>query len=160
MKTFLKILVVCLMFFCSSAATAQAPHRAEARQEWMKKLKALKHDFLIKELDLKEEQQREFFEVYDAKETERMAAEQRVRHAERKIRKKEGEVTDAEYDRAIAEQYKLNAEIAQIEGKYEPKFRKVLTRRQLFKLRGAEHAFQRKIMENCQPLHKTNHMKK
>lgn len=153
MKRLINLILAVLILNVSAGVAAQERkqgHR-EDRKEWMKKLKNLKQEYIIKHLDLTEAQQSEFFRIYDAKETERMAAEQKVRQAERNIRKKSDAATDADYDAAIAAQYKLNSELADIEAKYEPHLRKVLTRRQLFNLRGVEHGFQRKLMEHCPP---------
>ncbi|MBD5179552.1 MAG: hypothetical protein HDT00_07685 [Bacteroidales bacterium] len=152
MKKLARILLIAAMLL-PVGAYAQEPKGPKngERKEWMKKLRALKHDYMIKELDLTEAQRAEFFKAYDAKEAERMAAEQKVRMAERNVRKKADAATDADYDAAISAQYRLGSEIAEIEAKYEPALRKVLTRRQMFKLRGAEFGFQRKLMEQCPP---------
>ncbi|MDE6513474.1 MAG: hypothetical protein K2L05_04750 [Muribaculaceae bacterium] len=159
----LTVMLLAVLTLLPAAAVAQGdkgPGRGE-RKEWMKKLKALKHDFLIKELDLTENQRDEFFELYDAKEAERMAAEQKVKQAERNVRAKGEAAADADYDAAIKAQYRFNTEIASIESKYEASLRKVLTKRQLYKLRGTEHAFQRKLMEQCPPPpHKNSHKNK
>lgn len=159
----LTVILLAVLALMPAGAWAQGDKRPSQteRKEWMKKLQALKRDFLIKELDLTENQQNEFFELYNAKEAERMAAEQKVRDAERNVRKKAEAATDADYDAAIKAQYRFNSEIATIEGKYEDLFRKVLTKRQLYKLRGTEHAFQRKLMEQCPPpAHKNSHKNK
>ncbi len=151
MKRLIHLILVALFLNVSAGLAAQErkPNHREDRKEWMKKLKNLKQEYLIKQLDLTEAQRSEFFRIYDEKENERMAAEQKLRVAERNIRAKADAATDADYDAAIAAQYKLNSELADIEAKYEPQLRKVLTRRQLFNLRGAEHGFQRKLMEHC-----------
>ena len=158
----LTVILLAILTLLPAGALAQGnkgPSKSE-RKEWMKKLRALKHDFLTKELDLTENQRDEFFELYDAKEAERTAAEQKVRQAERSVRSKGDAATDADYDAAIKAQYRLNSEIASIESKFEASFRKVLTKRQLYKLRGTEHAFQRKLMEQCPPPHKDSHKHK
>lgn len=161
MKKLTLLLLVALMLIPagSMAQDNKRSNRAE-RKEWMKKLKALKHDFLAKELDLTENQKAEFFDIYDSKEAERMDAEQKVKQAEHNVRHKGEAASDADYDAAIRAQYNFNSEIASIESKYEALLRKVLTKRQLYKLRGSEHAFQRKLMEQCPPPHKNSHNNK
>lgn len=149
MKRLISLIVAAMILLPAGAIAQERKHNREDRKEWMKKLKTLKQEYLIKELDLTEAQRSEFFKIYDEKEAERMAAEQKVRQAERSVRKKAEAATDEDYDAAIAAQYRLNSEIANIESKYEGQLRKVLTKRQLFKLRGAEHGFQRKLMEHC-----------
>lgn len=117
------------------------------RTEWFRKLKEAKHNFMIKELDLTEAQRADFFRLYDAKEAERHEAERKVRTLEKEIKKKGAATTEDDYDRAIAAQYQLNHELAKIESKYESEFRKVITKRQLYKLRHVEFEFQRKLMK-------------
>jgi len=123
------------------------PKRNRERTEWFRKLKEAKHNYLTKELDLTEAQQEEFFTLYDAKERERHAAEHKVRALEKEVKRKGDGATDEDYNRAIAAQYEVNHELAGIESKYEKEFRKVLTKRQIFKLRSAEFGFQRKLMK-------------
>lgn len=155
---YLKIfLTVLLLMPLSSQAGNPKKIRAkkhENKTEWLQKLKDYKHAYMIKELDLTDNQQADFFRIYDSKESERFAAERNVREIEKKLIKKGDAATDADYDAAIAAQYKLNDEIARIETKYSKEMRKVLTPRQLFKLRFAERDFQRKLMEkrhDCPP---------
>lgn len=162
MKRLISLIVATLFIIPTGAIAQERKHNREDRKEWMKKLRTLKREYLIKELDLTEAQRDEFFKIYNAKEAERMAAERKVKDAEHEIRKKNDTVTDEEYDAAITAQYRLNSELANIEAKYEGQFRKVLTKRQLFKLRGTEHGFQRKLMEHCPnpQKHKNNNNKK
>ncbi|MCM1310733.1 MAG: V-type ATPase subunit a family protein [Bacteroides sp.] len=117
------------------------------RTEWFRKLKAAKHNFMVKELDLTEAQQADFFRLYDAKESERHEAERKVRNLEKEIKKKGAAAIEEDYNRAITAQYQLNHELAKIESKYESEFRKVITKRQLYKLRHVEFEFQRKLMQ-------------
>lgn len=127
--------------------TKDGPKKNHERTEWFRKLKEAKHNYLTKELDLTEAQQENFFLLYDAKERERHAAERKVRTLEKEVRRKGDSATDEDYNRAIAAQYESNHEMARIESKYEKEFRKVLTKRQLFKLRRAEFGFQHKLMK-------------
>lgn len=147
----LKILLL-LIVLSPLAAMADKPRGGEGpkkdsdRTEWFRKLKEAKHSFLTRELDLTESQREEFFKLYDAKEAERQAAEQKVRNLEKEVKKKGAAATDNDYDKVITAQYKFNHEIAKIESKYEQAFRKVLTKRQLYKLRSAEFSFDHKLM--------------
>lgn len=160
MKRLISLILLAVTLLPATTLAQEHKHRnREDRKEWMKKLKALKSDYLIKELSLTETQKGDFFKIYDQLEDERNAAEQKVRAAERNVRKKADAATDEDYDAAIAAQYQLNSELANIDAKYEGQLRKVLTKRQLFKLRGAEFGFQRKLMEHC-PNPKHNDKKK
>lgn len=123
------------------------PRKDRDRTEWFRKLKETKHNYLIKELDLTDSQRDEFFRLYDEKEAERHNAEQKVRNLEKEIKRKGAAATEQDYDKAISAQYELNHTLAKIESKYEAKFRKILTKRQLYKLRFAEFGFNRKLMK-------------
>lgn len=159
MIKYLKILLIALLMTPMAALADNKPKakkhsKADERAEWFQKLKEFKHKYLVKELDLTEEQQSEFFKLYDAKEAERHAAETKAYTIEKQVKKKGDAATDSDFDTAIAAQYQLNSDLATIEARYEKAFRKVLTRRQLFKLRSAERGFQRKLMDQrkgCPP---------
>lgn len=147
---YLKILLL-LVILSPLNALADKPKenskKEQERKEWFRKLKEAKHSFLVKSLDLTEAQRNDFFRLYDAKEAERHAAERKVRNLEREIKKKGDAATEEDYDRAISAQYQFNHDIAKIESKYEAEFRKVLTKRQLYKLRFTEFDFDRKLMK-------------
>jgi len=155
---YLRILLIALLIMPLDAL-ADKPKRAKKgkkrdKTEWLQKMHEVKHQYLVKELDLTTVQQEEFFKLYDAKEAERHAVESKVRKIEKQIRQKGDAATEKELDAAITAQYRLNHEIAGIEAKYEKAFRKVLTNRQLFNLRAAERGFQRKLMQHrhdCPP---------
>lgn len=149
----LKIFLLAL-FLCPLTALADKPKNApkdKDKTEWFRKLKEFKHNYLTKELDLTDAQKTEFFKLYDAKEQERFDAEHKVRTLERDIKKKGDAATDNDYSCAIAAQYQLNHELAKIESRYETEFRKILSMRQLYKLRHAEFGFQRKLMKQHNP---------
>lgn len=141
-------LIVMLMAPIAKAGAQELKHeRKRDRQEWFQKMKEFKHAYLIKELDLSKKQAEDFFQVYDAMEKERFDAERKVREMERKIIKAGAGATDEEIDQCIAEQYKLNRTMADIDARYESSFRKMLTRRQLMKLPHVEREFQRVLID-------------
>ncbi len=148
----IKRLLLALCIVATLTLSAQQPHRRGGdrrpdRTEWMRKMKQLKHEFMTRELNLSAEQQKAFFALYDAKEDERFQAERAVRRSDRALLDKIGDASDSELDAAIDAQYEFDSKLAQIEKKYLPKFRKVLTRQQLFKLRHVEREFQKMLME-------------
>lgn len=145
----LRIVLIALLIvpFSSLADKPDNGHKDLDKKEWFRKLKETKHNFMVKKLDLTKAQQDEFFRLYDAKEQARFEAESKVRSLEKEITKKGDAATDEDYSRAITAQYQLNHDLAKIESQYEEEFRKVLTKRQLYKLRNAEFSFQRKLMQ-------------
>lgn len=144
------LLALCIVSTLTLAAQQSQHRRGDRRPdrtEWMRKMKQLKHEFMARELDLSAEQQKAFFALYDEKEDERFQAERAVRRSDRDLSNRIADASDSELDAAIEAQYELDSKLALIEKKYLPKFRKVLTRQQLFKLRRVERKFQKMLME-------------
>lgn len=123
------------------------PHDPEKREQWFKEMRQKKHEFLIKELDLAPSQQEQFFAVYDRMETELMKLGEATRQTEMEVAKK-SDPTEADYDRATNELFELKGREYQIEKEAKEKLSKILTKRQLFKLKGAERKFVRALMKN------------
>lgn len=152
------LVMLAMLPLAVSAKGKRADGRPDGdRKEWMQKMKEFKHSFLISELDLSERQSEEFFKLYDEMENERFAVERRVRSLRKEVMKKDANPTDKQLDECIAAQYEMHQLMADIDRKYEPEFRKILSKRQLCKLPHAEQEFQRKLMESrrdCPPPHR------
>ncbi len=156
MKQIRIILSLLLLSFAVMPALAQkkGPHHPD-RKEWMAKMREVKHEFMAKELQLTDAQKAQFFEVYDKCEDARHAVEREAREKEKAIEKKGDAATDAELDAIINDQFTMEERLSKVDRQYLPQFRKILTRRQLARLKHAERKFMRKLMEkkneNCPP---------
>lgn len=117
------------------------------RDEWFREMLELKHDYLAKELALTKEQQQKFFSVYDSMENETRRMFDQTRALEKRVRQKGDKATDAELLKATDAMYNVKTREAQIERKYYTQFRKLLSPRQLFKLKRAERHFQRQMVK-------------
>lgn len=117
------------------------------RDEWFREMLELKHDYLAKELALTKEQQQKFFPVYDSMENETRRMFDQTRALEKRVRQKGDKATDAELLKATDAMYNVKTREAQIERKYYTQFRKLLSPRQLFKLKRAERHFQRQMVK-------------
>lgn len=117
------------------------------RDEWFREMLELKHDYLAKELALTKEQQQKFFPVYDSMENETLRMFDQTRALEKRVRQKGDKATDAELLKATDAMYNVKTREAQIERKYYTQFRKLLSPRQLFKLKRAERHFQRQMVK-------------
>lgn len=147
----LKHLIFAVVLTSTLTAAAQPPQGGRGgkrpdRTEWMRKMKQLKHEFIIKEIGLSAAQQKDFFAAYDAKENERFEAERSVRKAERELQQK-ANASEADYLSVINLQYELGDKINQIEKKYRTKFESILTKKQMFRLRDVERDFQKMLNE-------------
>lgn len=150
-------IIILILAFLAQFSTVNAQKAASKgdRQKWFKEMREYKHSFLAKELELTEKQQEEFFPLYDAMESETHKANKDVRQIEKDLSDKGNNVTDSEYEKAAEALFKLKSKEADIEMSYFEKFKNVLTKKQLFQLKGAEWKFTRKIM-NHHKRHKKN----
>ena len=119
----------------------------EKFRQWMVQMKKYKHDFLIRELSLTDEQKDAFLSLYDKMEDEKWALGRDVRHMEREIMKKGDEATDLEFEKAADAAVELSGKQNEVQRRYHEEFKKVLTKRQLFQLNAAERKFQKSLME-------------
>lgn len=147
MKRLLFILMIALMAPLAAMHAQKAPSQAD-RQRWFKEMTAYKHEFIAKELNLSREQQSRFFPVYDEMDKALRSLNHEARRTERAIHKAKHKVTDAEYEKAAEISFGLRAKEGGIEQTYYYKFKDILTKEQLFKLKIAERKFTREVMEH------------
>ncbi|MDE5608338.1 MAG: hypothetical protein K2I64_05340 [Muribaculaceae bacterium] len=127
-----------------------APRDPAKREQWFKEMRNNKHEFLIRELDLAPAQQAEFFAVYDRMEDSLMKLGEATRKAEMSV-KETPDPTDKDYDDATNELFELKGREYRIEKDAQAEFSKILTKRQLFRLKGAERKFVRALMKHHRP---------
>lgn len=148
MKRFLTLLLISVISLSIAfEASAQKKNGKPDREEWFRQMRQFRHDYLVKELDLTEQQQTKFFPVYDAMVTERRDARRKVRHAEKELKKKGNAATEAEYQQVAKMQYELKGIENDIEMKYYPQFKSILTTKQLYNLKGAEEKFSKQVRD-------------
>lgn len=142
----LVILLASLLLQCQPVR-AQRPANEE-REKWFKEMREYKHTFLAKELDLSREQQRKFFPIYDEMEDETGKLNQETRQIEEKVIKDGDNVSDIEYEKAAEVLFEQKSKEGEIEKNYMKKFQPILTKKQLFMLKGADRKFTRDIMKH------------
>lgn len=128
------------------SASAHPQHEASFT-EWAKEMREYKHKFLAKELELSREQQRKFFVLYDQMEDELEQLNSESRTLDEEIKAKGDEVTDDDYERASEKLFNIRTREGAIDLKYYDKFKEILTKRQLFQLKGAERKFTREMVK-------------
>lgn len=139
-----------LLLLLSAMPAAADKKQPTPRQQWFKELAQYKRDFMIKELCLNEQQQQKFFPVYEEMEKKIMKANDETRALERKIDHSKEKVSDLEYEKAAEAQFEVKAKEAAIEASYLPKFKQILTPKQLYKLKHAEKKWTRELMKQHQ----------
>lgn len=142
--------ILTIAFLINGAAAAAQPKNStdNDRQKWFKEMRDYKHNYLAKELDLSREQQRKFFPVYDEMEDETNRLSQETRQLEDKVAKEGDKATDIEYEKATEALFEQKCKEGEIEKTYMKKFQTILSKKQLFQLKGAERKFTRDIMKH------------
>lgn len=144
MRTILTALLAAII-----AIGASAQHRERPSEEDMQRFRAeirnYKHEFLTRELKLTQEQQREFFPIYDEMDDAVNKIAGQTRDLERQVKNK-ADATDVEYEAAARALYEQKSAEGAEELKYFDRFKQVLQPRQLFMLKNAERKFTRELM--------------
>ena len=154
MKLKLFILIAAIVFAIPSFAQKHGNKDHEAKKKEMLEFKL---KFLSEQMELKEEQKKQFYEVYSQMESERRAIYKKIRNAEKSI-KNNKDASEADYDKASKEITEAKAEMAQIEKKYDDKLATFLSKKQLYKLKEAETTFTEK-MRSCRDKKKSEKKK-
>lgn len=145
------ILVSLLMAVFSLCNTASAQSNdVEKQQKWMSEFREYKEAFLIKEMQLTEDQQQAFFPMYHEMEDAIFNTNKEARAIENQISSKQ-DATESEYQNAVGSIVDTKMTEAEIESKYFKKFSEILSNKQLFMLKKAESEFQKYLL---------NHLKK
>lgn len=111
-----------------------------------KEIKEFKLKFLAQEMELKEDQQKKFFEFYNAMMEERHRLMREKFALEKKLQSKEN-ATDAEYREVMTQMSKVRDRELELEKKYDKEFSQFLTQKQIFKMKTAEEKFNNKMRE-------------
>lgn len=144
MNKYLLFTFAFLLFFIPGYARDGKDKVSEAKKKEMLEFKI---NFIADAIDLKDNQRKQFEEVYTQMETERRAAFRKMKDAERKIAGNKN-ATEADYDKANKEISAAKTQMAEIEKKYEQKFSTFLTKKQMFKMKEAEEQYMQR-MRDC-----------
>ena len=144
MKT--KLIILMMSLCIATTAFAQKPSDKSDKETKRKEMLEFKVDFLSKEIDLREDQKKQFADLYSQMDNERRAIFKRIKAAEKSVSDKKA--TEAEYEKATSEISEARAEMVQVEKRYDEKFSTFLTKKQMFKLKEAENKFMQK-MQGC-----------
>lgn len=158
MKHISNILLTVTLLLSGLTVAAQPKNIPDSeRQKWFKEIREYKHSFLAKELDLSREQQRKFFLLYDEMEDQTNRLNHETRQLEEKVANSETDATDIEYEKATEVLFDQKCKEGEIEKAYLIKFQSILSKKQLFQLKGAERKFTRDIMKHHRRLRSAQH---
>lgn len=116
------------------------------RQAMRREVQEFKLKFLAQEMELKDDQQKKFFELYNQMEQEKVKVFKETKALERKI-SESSNASDAEYESVSRAITAAKEKDAAIEKKYDDKFATFLSAKQIFKMKAAEDKFRMKMHE-------------
>lgn len=117
------------------------------RSEWLKEMRQYKNDFIAKKLALTDEQKEKFIPLYNSMDNDIRKVQKETEQLYHQTRKNE-KASELEYEKAAEAVYELKGRENEIEMKYFNDFKKILTPKQLFKLKDAERDFTRQLMKH------------
>lgn len=126
---------------------AQKNHGDKDKETRRKEFLEFKLNFLADELEIKDDQRKQFDEVYSQMEAERRVYFKKIKEAEKRISDNK-KASEADYEKANREINDAKEEMARIERKYDDKFATFLSKKQMYRLREAENKFTEKV-RNC-----------
>lgn len=119
---------------------------SKSNEQIFKEIQEFKLKYLAQEMDLKEDQQQKFFDLYNEMTAKRFAVMKAARRLERKVKKNEN-ATEDDYKAVTEAINKAKADEASIEKEYDAKFSTFLSQKQIFKMKSAEDSFRKKLEE-------------
>jgi P pilus assembly/Cpx signaling pathway, periplasmic inhibitor/zinc-resistance associated protein len=149
MKVFKVFLLTLLIGMPAMAAETEFPGGDDKAdfEKWFQEVREFKHRFMVRELNLNENQKEDFFRILDRMEDEMGEANRNARRLEDEIRKKGDNATAEDYEKAAYVLFEQKQKEGEIEQKAYNEFKKVLTPEQLFKFKGADWKFNRGLMD-------------
>ena len=141
--------VVALMLgvLCVGGISAQTRNtERKSREEMRKEIDEFKRKFIAQEIELRDDQKKEFMDLYVQMDNERKKVFEQAKAAERNLKKNKS-ATDADYEAVSKLITEAKEKEAEIEKKYDVKFSKFLTCKQVYKIKSAEEKFRIKMQE-------------
>lgn len=130
----------------ASQTVTGAPQTPGEREQWMTEMRQYKRIYLTKELELTREQQTKFYPLYEEMEDNEAKINDEARAMEKRVSEMQNP-SDLEYEKATEAVYDAAVRSAQLEREYMDKFKEILSRKQLFRLKAVERQFNREMMK-------------
>lgn len=125
-------------------ASAQNREKRGPNPKMWQEIQEFKMKFLAQEMELKKDQQQQFFDLYSEMSEKKRVVFDEMRRTQREIDKKE-DATDKDYEEATAKINNLREKMSDIDKEYNAKFSKFLTQRQIYKMNEGEEKFREKM---------------
>lgn len=147
MKSKILLLLAAILLGSLSPLAAKGDKKAD-REKWFAEIQQYKKEYIIKALQMTDDQKAKFVPIYDAYERDMRKVQNEARQLAKTVKKKGASATDADYRAAAEKMYQLKTREGQIEAAFYQKIKAFLTPRQLYELKVAEDRFVREMMRH------------
>lgn len=151
-----KLILFTLIFMAFLPTYAQ--NKKATRAEMMKEFREMKMKYIAQEIDIEDGKRSEFFELYSQMEDEKYKVFSAVKKTEKEVKSNKN-ATDADYERLSNQITQAKVKDAEISKIFDEKFSRILSPKQMFKMKEAEQNF-RKKMDNMRRIRHKKHKSK
>ncbi len=143
-----RIALLFMVLVFAIAAQAGEPNKKHSdRQQWMKEMRQLRTNYVVKQLKLTSEQSEKFVAAYNAMQIDLDKLQSESRRLCKSVQEKGESATGLELEKGAEAMFELRSKEGAIEMRYFTKFKSILTPRQLFNLKKVEHNFNRELLK-------------
>lgn len=142
----LLLFLAAIIGFAPSALAQKNKDKSKDPAVMMKEILEYKLKYLIQEADITKEQQAEFVKLYTEMSNAKLALLKST-HDTQKTLKGKSSPTDEDYYKVSEEMAQSKKKEGEIDLKYYQQFKRLLSAKQLYKLKAAEMEFNRKMMK-------------
>lgn len=139
------VLILAMSLFLIFPAIAQKSEN-KSKEDMRKELHEFKLKYLAQEMDLNDDQKKPFFDIYEQLVKERREVRKTFRHTQKKLKNSKN-LSNADYEAINKDLTAAKEKETLIEKKYDEKFSKFLSAKQIFKMKEAEEKWRAKMKE-------------
>ncbi|MDE5773712.1 MAG: hypothetical protein K2H86_04570 [Muribaculaceae bacterium] len=140
-----KYLLLLLLMVAGSAAVSAQCRKGPDPKMW-KEIQEFKLKFLSQEMDLSKDQEQKFFDLYNEMSEKKKAIFDEMRTVQNSLDKNKN-ADDKDYEEASKKLDALRDKDVALNKEYDKKFEKILTKRQIYKMKAAEDKFRHKMQQ-------------
>lgn len=140
------LLLLTLSFLTGLSVFAQDMPSGKDGKKMSKEIREFKLKYLAQEMELTEEQQKPFFELYTQLMDEYNKTFRQVKVLKKKIKSLDSP-SDKDYEALSKATSDAKAKAVEIERNYDTRFAEFLTQKQIYKMKDSEEKFRKKVRE-------------
>lgn len=140
------LVLMAVVLSTSASVSAQKKEGNHGKGNFHKEMREFRIKYVAQEIELRDDQRKEFLEVYTKMLDERRDAFAEVRRLDKAIKEKKTPA-EADYKALTDAKNKAASRIVEIDRKYDEMFSKFLSQKQIVKMKDAEEKFRKRMME-------------